>query len=203
MIVCKFGGSSISNAENIIKVSDVLQSKLETDNITCVFSAIGKTTDNIIKCAETALNDIKECTRIFEHIEKYHNDIVYNLFDVHSQLIILEKIDTIFLEMEHICQGIHYIKDFSNKTKDRLISYGETLSSIIIFNYLYNKLPYTKIKLLDTKKYIKTDSNFGNAKPDFNKTESLINTIYNQCSDTKLFVVTGFIASIMMIMLLH
>ena len=47
MIVCKFGGSSISNSENIIKVKNILLEKILENNVLVVFSAIGKTTNKL------------------------------------------------------------------------------------------------------------------------------------------------------------
>lgn len=52
MKVLKFGGSSISSAENIENVLKVLKSNYDSKMIV-VFSAIGKTTDDLIKCGKT------------------------------------------------------------------------------------------------------------------------------------------------------
>ena len=48
MKVLKFGGSSISNAENIESVLKILKSNYASKTVV-VFSAIGKTTDDLIK----------------------------------------------------------------------------------------------------------------------------------------------------------
>ena len=61
MKVLKFGGSSISSAENIENVLKVLKSNYDSKMIV-VFSAIGKTTDDLIKCGKLASlrdNDFK------------------------------------------------------------------------------------------------------------------------------------------------
>ena len=50
MIICKFGGSSLSTAQNIINVVEILEQKLEDSQITCVLSAIDKTTDLLLNC---------------------------------------------------------------------------------------------------------------------------------------------------------
>ena len=62
MKVLKFGGSSISNAENIENVLKIISSSYDSKTIV-VFSAIGKTTDDLIKCGKLASlrdNDFKK-----------------------------------------------------------------------------------------------------------------------------------------------
>ena len=55
MIVCKFGGSSLSTSKKINIVSEILINKLKNNNVTSVFSAMGHTTNNILLCAEKSL----------------------------------------------------------------------------------------------------------------------------------------------------
>jgi bifunctional aspartokinase / homoserine dehydrogenase 1 len=196
MIVCKFGGSSLSSSEKIISVSEILINKLKKNKVTCIFSAMGKTTNNILKCSESVLNNnMEEYTKIFENIKIYSLNIMKALLTTKESNYILKKIETIFIEIDTICKGLYYLKDLSDKTKDKLISYGEILSTTIIFQYLTTKFPEIKMQLLDTRKCIKTDSNFGNAYPDFSKTEDIIQHFYKKNPYTNLFIVPGFISS--------
>ena len=64
---------------------------------------------------------------------------------------------------------------------------GEILSSLIISNVIEN------CQLIDARKFIKTDSNFGFASVDFAKTDSLISKSLDTLK--KHIIVPGFIAS--------
>ena len=64
-------------------------------------------------------------------------------------------------EIEAICNGIYLLREFSDKTKDRILSYGELLASRIIAAYFTSAaLPN---KWNDARNLISTDSHFTNA----------------------------------------
>ncbi len=196
MIVCKFGGSSISTSDKIINTSKILLDKLQKNKVTCVFSAMGQTTNNIIKCAEASINqNEKEYNILLENIKSYTLNIMENIFNEENYKYLLNDITNIFIEIDSICRGIYHLRYLNDKIKDKLISYGEILSTIIIFKYLENNFPKIKISLLDSRKFIKTNSNFGNASPYFKKTENIIQSFYKENSDINLFIVPGFIST--------
>ena len=56
MIILKFGGSSIKDSSHIKNVYSIIHSKVKNDNIAIVFSAMGGTTNKLIKLAEKANN---------------------------------------------------------------------------------------------------------------------------------------------------
>ncbi len=55
MKVLKFGGTSVANPTNILKVIDIVQGKLHDDNVITVVSALGGVTNTIIECGQLAL----------------------------------------------------------------------------------------------------------------------------------------------------
>ena len=71
MIVCKLKGSSISNVENIVKVSDIISSKLrnKTIRLFVYFLLFLKTTDDLLKCGHIALTNITESITLLTEIE--------------------------------------------------------------------------------------------------------------------------------------
>ena len=56
MIILKFGGSSIKDSSHIKNVYSIIHSKVKNDNIAIVFSAMGGTTNKLIKLAKKAKN---------------------------------------------------------------------------------------------------------------------------------------------------
>ena len=51
--IIKFGGSSIKNSIMIKKVSDIITDYIsDNSKIIIIFSAFGKTTENLLKCSQ-------------------------------------------------------------------------------------------------------------------------------------------------------
>ncbi len=190
MIVCKFGGSSISNSENIKKVKNILVNKLNNERkIIVVFSAIGNTTDKLIEIGEMAANGDESFHKLLEDVFSRHINIINKLF-ISTQKI-NELVSQYFKNIKDICLGIYYLKDFSQKNSDYLISFGEKLSNLIIYKYLVQDIN-KKINLIDSTKYIITDYNYGNAKIIESKTNYNLKSLKDDKSD--ILIVPGFIS---------
>ena len=156
MYICKFGGSSLSNSENILKVVDIILSK--KNKIIIVFSAIGKTTDKLIQLGKYAEKKNENYLIIINELRSDFQKIVEKL-NINE---ITNKIDIHFETIKDICKGIYYLRDFNKKTSDYLTSFGELITNFIIFKYL-EKISNNKILMIDSSDYIVTDNNFGSA----------------------------------------
>lgn len=189
MILCKFGGSSISKSTNISQVKEILKTKIKNKTLV-VFSAIDKTTNQLIKCGEYASNQNNEYIQIIESIINQHNEIINFLIPKSEKIIKL--IEDVYNQIRNICLGIYYLKELSNKIKDYLISNGEILSGLIIYEYLRLEFTEYNIKYYNSFDFIVTDSHFGKANIIHLKTENNIKKIKNDNFD--LAVCSGFIA---------
>lgn len=190
MKVLKFGGSSVANAENIQKVVNIIINNDEQRIV--VVSALGGVTDALINAGALAEQTNESYKDVLQQLEKKHLDAARALLPVTHQSSCLSMIKQQFNELEEICNSVFYLKELSLRTKDRIISFGELLSSKIISSFLQSK--NTEHKWLDSRKLIKTNSNFGFAAVDFAITNTLIeNAIHS--SNKKIFIAPGFIAS--------
>lgn len=89
--------------------------------------------------------------------------------------------------------GVSLTGDYSLKTKDEVLSYGELISGKYVTAALNAK--GIKATLLDSRELIKTDDSFSNAEVDEGLSkENVIRYFHNLEADT-IPVVTGFIAS--------
>ncbi len=73
MVVMKFGGSSLGDAEKIKNVCNIVKSRLDKKPVVVV-SAVQGITDKLIEAAEKAANDedvSKELEEIKKNITKY------------------------------------------------------------------------------------------------------------------------------------
>lgn len=191
MQVLKFGGTSVANAENIKRVKDILQLKKAAKTVVIV-SALGGVTDELLKCSSLAASGDSSYKEILQKLTERHLSVVKELLPLTNQSSILSFVMQQFNEVEDICNGIFLLNDFTDRTKDRILSFGELISSQIISAYLASdKLPN---KWVDARKLIHTDSQFTKAAVQFDKTQQSIQSFVAESND-ELFVIPGFVAS--------
>ena len=191
MKVLKFGGSSVANADNIKRVVSII-SKPEYHHSIVVVSALGGVTDLLIKAGTEASAGKESYKEILIELEKKHMDTARGLLPVTSQSSCLSSIKQQFNELEDLCEGVFRLGELSARTQDRIISFGELLSSKIIAAYL--QTIQVNNQWLDSRLLIKTNNNFGFAAVDFVNTNALIAEAIKNSKAT-LFIAPGFIAS--------
>ena len=192
MQVLKFGGSSVANAENINKVVDIIKDSVKKDSAIVVVSALGGVTDLLLQSGSlaAAANELYKEKLLL--IEQRHLETVKLLIPLTQQSSILSLVKKRCNEIEDICNGVFMLGELSERTKDKIVSFGELISSQIISSKLTSLDIDNTWK--DARELILTNSNFGNAAVDFINTNKKIEEYF---SDTKkkLFIVPGFIAS--------
>jgi aspartokinase/homoserine dehydrogenase 1 len=192
MQVLKFGGSSVANAENIKKVMAVLKNKTAGKKTIVVVSALGGITDLLLKCSQLASEGQENYPSILIEIEQRHLQTVRELIPINNQSSLLSFVKTQCNEIEDICNGIFLLKELSIRTKDRIVSYGELLSSKIIAAALQAENIATQ--WTDSRELIITNSDFGNALVNFTVSNNKI-ALYLQNNKSDLYLAPGFIAS--------
>jgi aspartokinase/homoserine dehydrogenase 1 len=192
MQVLKFGGSSVANAENINKVVAIVQESVKKDAAIVVVSALGGITDTLILSAVLAADGNEAYKDKLLEIEQRHMELVKALIPVAQQSAVLSMVKKSCNEIEDICNGIFLLKELSARTKDRMVSYGELLSSRIISARF--RTAGTDNEWKDAREFIVTNSDFGNATVDFTASNAKIAAYFSQ-ADKHLFIVPGFVAS--------
>ncbi|HTJ11512.1 MAG TPA: bifunctional aspartate kinase/homoserine dehydrogenase I [Dinghuibacter sp.] len=192
MQVLKFGGSSVATAENMEKVIDILLSASATGPTSVVLSAMGGVTDALISSGKLAASGSEQYKQLLQTIETRHLDAVRALIPVARQSSLLSWVKQRCNEMESLCEGIFLLGELSPRTLDRLVSYGEWLSSYIVSGALQSReVPHL---WADSRQLIRTDSSFGNAKVDMAQTRLLMEA-YVYEFPSPLYILPGFIAS--------
>ena len=192
MQVLKFGGSSVSNAVNINKMVAIIQKMKNKDQTIVVVSALGGTTDSLINSVVLASEGDEQYKEKLKEIEHRHLETVKELIPVTHQSSVLSMVKKSCNEMEDICNGVFLLQELSSRTRDRMTSYGELLSSQIISAKL-NAVGAGN-EWVDSRKLIVTNSNFENAVVDFDITNQKIQTYFSS-STKSLFLLPGFIAA--------
>lgn len=192
MIVMKFGGSSVGNAERIKSVIEIINNyKNKYPSIAVIFSAFQGVTDELIKISNNAVSGIDVYITELKNLEKKHSDIALSLIREKENKKTLDYIKLLFEELENILQGVFLLKELSPKSTDYILSFGERLSAFIITEALLER--EINCEFLDSRILIKTDESFGNAKVDFEFTNFKIASYFKEKNNIQ--IITGFIAS--------
>jgi bifunctional aspartokinase / homoserine dehydrogenase 1 len=192
MQVLKFGGSSVANAENINKVVAIAEQSIKKDKTVLVVSALGGITDTLINSAVLAADGNESFKEQLLDIEQRHMNVVKVLIPVAQQSSVLSMVKKNCNEIEDICNGIFLLRELSARTKDRIVSYGELLSSQIIAARF--KTTGTDNVWKDARELIVTNSGFGNATVDFAISNPKIKSYFSGAG-SQLFIMPGFIAA--------
>ena len=204
MQVLKFGGTSVANGENINKVITLVQAALTKDDTVVIVSALGGITDILIQAGELAAAGEESYKEKLQVIEHRHLETVKYLLPLTRQSSVLSQVKRRCNEIEDICNGAFLLGELSARTRDKIVSYGELLSSLIL-SARFETLD-VKNTWKDSRELIVTDSQFGYAAVDFPLTNQKIRQFFDTAkgSDTtkasdsttsSLFILPGFIAS--------
>ena len=192
MQVLKFGGSSVANAANINKVIAIIKEKVKEDTTIIVVSAFGGITDILLQCSQLAAEGNEAYKEKLHEAELRHLTTVKELITITQQSAVLSLVKTLCNEIEDICTGIFLLKELSERTKDRIVSYGEILSSKIIAAKLNtDSIP---CEWVNSAELIITNANYGAATVEFALTNKNI-ADYFTLSGASLFMMPGFISS--------
>lgn len=187
MKVFKFGGASISSVDRIKNVGNIIQSFKE-DKLFVIISAMGKTTNNLEKVAETFFEGNKQgALALFEQIKKDHIDICTQLTG-HAA----PQFTDLFTEVEWLLHD-KPVREY-DYYYDQIVCSGELLSTVIVSNYL-NSIGVIN-QWLDVRDIMRTDDNFRDAGIDWNFTQQKVNDEIKPVFNTTGIVITqGFIGA--------
>ena len=184
MIVMKFGGSSVANAERIKHVASIIKAYKEKKPVV-VLSAMGDTTDHLLEAADQAVKGIVDV----EGVAKLHKETA-ELLNVN-----IETIQDLLKELNQLLTGISMLKEISKRSRDYLVSFGERMSVRMMAAYLSKEgIPAKFYDAWDIG--ILSDSNYMAAE----LLDSVWNDIpkyltgYKNGTDVEIPIVTGFIA---------
>ena len=138
MRVLKFGGTSVANSQNINKVVAIAQQSVLKNKTFLVVSAFSGITDLLLESASLASKQDENYKETLKTIELKHLTAVKELIPLNEQSSVLSQVKKMCNELENLCEGIFLINELSNRAKDRVVSYGELLSSLII-SYKFSK----------------------------------------------------------------
>ncbi len=187
MKVYKFGGASVKSADGIRNIIRIVETV--NDNLFVVVSAMGKTTNAMEVVLELFMKADKQ-TSIdkFAEVENYHISIVNELFNDKQKG--LEVITPVFEEVKGLIKN--GVGDDYDRWYDKLVSYGEVISTLIVSAYLIDS--GVQNVWLDMRKLLVTDSNFREANVRMDESAQRLRKAAD-FSKSKIFIGQGFIGA--------
>lgn len=181
MTVYKFGGASVKDAQGVRNLLKIVESSSPTPTV-LVASAMGKSTNLLEKIADSAWNDEDHKPLVDEFISS-HEHICKDLFG-HTPAPISHW-------MIKLSEQLSVKPAVYDEYYDSIVSYGELVSTSIIYLFLKETLA---CEWIDARQSIRTDSNYREAEVDWaGSRQGLLQNI--QTSSSKIHIIQGFIGA--------
>lgn len=186
MLVFKFGGASVKDAQGVTNLGKVV-SGYAGNQLLVVVSAMGKTTNALEKLTNAYVNGEGDTHEIFEEIKNYHYHILSELFEPgHS---VFDEVANTFVEIDWMIEDEpHDDYDF---IYDQIVSIGELVSTRIV-NAWFNHEGIAS-KWLDVRGYIHTDNTYREGIVDWDKTRASIQKDIPTLLEKSVVVTQGFL----------
>jgi aspartate kinase len=188
MLVFKFGGASVKNAEAVRNIAGIL--KAHQGPIIVVISAMGKTTNQLERIIEGYVNkDQVVVASELSALKAYHTTIVESLFTDQNHPVYAD-IGELLQDMERVLAkepSLNFDHDY-----DQLICFGELLSTRIVAHFLQSEGIKTEWK--DIRYSIKTNNNYREARVDWEVSKPLVAKNFD-FKENRILVTQGFLGS--------
>lgn len=186
-IVVKFGGSNLKNSEDLSKIINVV--KNYNRPLVIVVSAFYGVTNYLEEGICKVQESIDHIYEIHKFIKNLKKEAIENHIDNKKiKNEIYNSIDKRLEDLENYLKGIHYIGDVPDFVKDKVLSFGEKLSSLLLTSIL-------KHNNIDAEEKLPEDiglTTYGESKNssiDFKKSE---HSVCEALKGNKVYIIPGF-----------
>lgn len=160
-IVAKFGGSSVKDAEAMLRCSNVVENNNDIGVV--VISATQNTTNQLEFIARAGQRGDEDTLHsLINELIQRHSKIAHELF---SSEAVRKELDFLFDEIKFVGAEILKERHYTPKIMDQLYSLGERISSLLVSDLIRLRVPDRKVLFLDARNVIKTSSDFQKAEP--------------------------------------
>jgi aspartate kinase len=165
VIVIKFGGTSVGDAQRVANAIAIVEERREQNPIVVV-SALAGVTNELVAATEAARAcDADRVAQIISAIRQRHEDVALQL--VQQKIDFFEaftkQLDKQIDQIHTILRGIAMLGEITARAKDKVMGIGEKLSSVLFaYSMMMRALPGEHV---DSEEVVITDGRFGEAGP--------------------------------------
>ncbi|MCR4659612.1 MAG: aspartate kinase [Bacteroidales bacterium] len=190
MIVFKFGGASVNSAAAVRNMADIV-SRYKEQRLAVVVSAMGKTTNRLERMVPGVANP-DEVPELLAELQEYHMAIVKELFDDGNNEV-YNAVNELFEQLRHAVDSAPSpTPQGYNADYDRVVSFGELISTTIISHYL-NYIGLHN-QWVDVRQIIITDTHHREGRVNWEATRQRTKVIGSMIDSGIMIVTQGFIA---------
>ena len=191
MEILKFGGTSVATPERIQSIGNLIKDHLKSGKTVAVCSAFGGVTNDLLAMAATAAAGDLSYKEVLSANEERHLNAVRALVPVTAQSSVLSHIKKEFNRLETLYEGIFYLNELSDKTRQVVSSFGEMLSSYIIHQYFLAQ--GVDAQLADSRDLIVARNYTEKVQVNYELSNKKIKS-YFETNQGKLTIVPGFVS---------
>jgi|TARA_B100000315_G_scaffold138603_1_gene127680 aspartate kinase len=193
----KFGGTSLCSADKVRNVSKIVKDYSFNNQIILVASALSGVTNSLVRLSELVkTSNSEKIVNELEKLNELHTNISKNsIKDPNIENEVLESISSTLDELKRLLEGIISLGEITPRSRDRIISFGERLSVLVVTGALKD-IGINAEKFTGAEAGIVTDEEYGEANPLMSITKMKISkTLQPLLSKGIVPVVTGFMAA--------
>lgn len=174
LLVMKFGGTSMGNAERMRVAGQIISEQQKQRPVVVVVSAMSKVTDLLLETLRRAeLGDIAAVEADLRSLLDRHLDTCEDLLGTAGKASEwrsreCQDIQLLVSEFHRIANGVLILGERPPRSVDEAIAIGERLSSSLLARYL--KATGVEARAVNGSEVIVTDAVFGNASPQMEPT---------------------------------
>ena len=165
MVVMKFGGTSVEDAEAIRRTATIVRGRRERGlQPLVVVSAMARVTDQLLAAAEAAgVGDKAGALALSARLRSRHLETATDLVHGIALSTLLSAVQHDFDALDDLLRGISAVGELTPRTTDLVVSFGERLSSqMVAACFETNGLNGAHV---DARLCIVTDDSYGKAIP--------------------------------------
>jgi len=186
-IVIKIGGSNLTDINSLSKIIKIINQYEKP--VIIVVSAFFGITNSLIEILEDVLNKQENVKSEIDKIRAYKFQILeHYITDKNLLKEAKTGIETLIDELEKYLYGVAYIGETPDFLSDKILSYGERLSSSMI-NAIFNNNGIVCNEVLPAQIGLRTNDRYGDASVDFANCTTDLEQVFNQ---DQVYVVPGF-----------
>ena len=193
LIVSKFGGTSVADAECIEGVCRIIRDAAGETRLIAVVSALGGMTDRLIGAIESAITRAGQPSEAVASLVERYEKAVNLLLPEDGRSELSEVVNRHWADLGELLDGIFLLRECTSRTRDAVMAMGELVTAPLVAAALSCRgVPAIAV---DARELIRTDGGFGQANVDIGASYPLIRRWFGHFPEDHVAVVTGFVAA--------
>src|SRR3954470_3816248 len=194
VVVMKFGGTSVENADAIRRLIGIVKSRLDAKPVLGV-SALAGVTDQLLEAGNAAaIGHLGSALSTVRSIYVRHEELADSLLSGSAYGSLDRELRNEFQALESLLRHLENSRDFDLKEQDRLLSFGECFSSALVAGAVREAGLHSAH--VDARGVIVTDARHGQASPLWDATNARLRDVLNPLvQEGRIPVLGGFIGS--------